>query len=68
MQGWLTVFTTGNPQEAELVRGLLIAHDIEAIVVDEGPSPYPSLAEMQVLVIADQQLRARYIVNKHRPA
>ena len=66
MAQWTLVFSSPGLPEAELVRGLLIAHDIEAIVIDQRPSAYPTLAEAEVYVEAEDLMRARYIVQKHR--
>lgn len=65
MGPWTTVFSTMNLPEAELIKGLLIAHDIEAIVIDQRPSPYPNLAEVNVMVQGEEVVRARFIVDKH---
>jgi hypothetical protein len=66
MAQWTLVFSSTGLPEAELVRGLLIAHDIEAIVIDQRPSAYPTLAAAEVYVDLDDVLRARFIVQKHQ--
>lgn len=35
MKPFITVFTTSNLGEAEIIKGMLINHNIEAIVVNE---------------------------------
>lgn len=66
MERWTLVFSSPGLAEAELVRGMLIAHDIEAFVMDKRPTAYPNLAEAEVYVDLDDAMRARYIVDKHR--
>ena len=66
MSQWTLVFSSPGLPEAELVRGLLIAHDIDAVVIDQRPTAYPTLAEAEVYVRPEDALRARFIVEKHR--
>lgn len=66
MRGWTIVFSTTSPHEAELVRGSLEAHGLDAVVMDQRPSPYPTLGEIHVYVATDDVMRALYLVRKHR--
>ena len=60
------MYTAADLVQAEMVRGLLIANGIEAIVVGDRHEPYPSIAEVNVLVFSEDLLRARYVVDKYR--
>lgn len=66
MVRWTLVFSSTDLAEAELMRGLLIAHGIEALVIDRRPAALPQLAEVEVYVRPDEALRARHIVEKQR--
>lgn len=66
MPQWMLLFSSPGLHDAELVRGLLIAHDIEAFVIDKRPTPYPVLAEAEVYVSEQDLMRARFIVEKHQ--
>lgn len=68
MPNWTVVFSTVSRHEAEIVKGLLENHDIQAVVMDVGPSAYPPLGETQVYVERDHVVRALYLVRKHREA
>ena len=68
MDNWTLVFRAGSQQEAEIVRGLLEAHDIRAVVMDEGSSTYPRLGESAVYVGRDDVMRALYLVRKEPDA
>lgn len=68
MDNWTLVFRAGSQQEAEIVRGLLEAHDIRAVVMGEGSSAYPPLGDTAVYVGRDDVLRALYLVRKEPEA
>ena len=67
MPNWTLVFSARDAREAQLVCGLLDSHGIRAVVLDQGSSPYPPLAEVGVYVDRDDVVRALYIVRQHAP-
>lgn len=65
----VVVFETRSQIEADVVRGLLETHGIQAIVTSGmGRSPFPttSVHEVRVAVNADQAAQARRIIESHR--
>ncbi len=66
MGSWTLVFTASSQHEAALVRGLLEANDIHAVVMDQSSSPYPPLGASEVYVASEDVVRALYLVRKHR--
>lgn len=66
MGSWTLVFTASSRHEAALVRGLLEAHDINAVVMDQSSSPYPQVGATEVYVPSEDVVRALYLVSKHR--
>jgi hypothetical protein len=68
MRGWSPIFSSPSPQEAELVRSMLEAHDLNAVILDQRSSPYPQVGETEVLVPQADVVRALYLVRKHREA
>lgn len=61
---WATVHRAATQQEAELVKGMLEANGIAAIVLHHGSSPYPFLGEAAVLVPRSDVVRALYLVRQ----
>lgn len=60
---WITLFTTSNPIEAELVKQALEEHNVEAIVLNKQDSSY-LFGEVQVLVRAKDAENAQlYLKN-----
>ncbi len=68
MGTWALVFSSPSVQEAEIVRGLLDDHGLNAVVMDQRSSAYPLVGEAQVYVQRDDVLQALYIVRKHQEA
>jgi len=67
--GALTVvFRTQSQSEADVVRGLLEAHGIAAMISsDLSRTPFPlSVGELQVMVGADDAVHASRIIESHR--
>ena len=62
------VFRTRSPIEADVVRGLLEAHDVDAMVAtDLTRTAFPmSLHEMRVMVKPEDADRARRLIESHR--
>lgn len=68
MGTWMVVFSSGSPQQAEMVRAMLEAHGIHAVVMDQRSSPYPLVGETELHVPQDDVMRALYLVRKHNEA
>lgn len=65
MRNWAAVFRSVSRPEAEIVRGLLEANGIHAVLLDAQPSAYPHLGECEVHVERGDVVRALYLVRKH---
>ncbi|HRD51486.1 MAG TPA: DUF2007 domain-containing protein [Flavobacteriales bacterium] len=61
---WAPVYQAASRAEAELVRGRLEEHGIDAIVIDTGSSAYPPLAQAAVHVRRADVMRALHEVGK----
>ncbi len=68
MGDWRPIFSGTSQHEALLVKGLLEAHGIISVVMDQGASPYPQVGDSQVYVRPDDVVRALYLVRKHHEA
>ncbi|MCB0769775.1 MAG: DUF2007 domain-containing protein [Flavobacteriales bacterium] len=68
MAHWTPIHTARDRHEAELVRGLLEANDIDAMIMDQRSSVYPMMGVIEVHVDRDAVLRALHLIrNEHRP-
>ena len=68
MTDLVTVFATQSPIEAEVVKGLLEAHGIAALLQSNMPRmPFPmALHELRLAVSSDNADRARRLIESHR--
>src|SRR5918992_6296632 len=68
MPDLIVIFRTPSPIEAEVVKGLLDAHGIAALVTSElSRTAFPfSLNELRVAVKEDDAANARRIIESHR--
>jgi ribonuclease III len=68
MPDLVVIFTTQSPIEADVVRGLLETHGIDAIVRSSMPlTSFPtSLHELRVTVKEEDAARARHVIDSHR--
>ncbi|HOP41875.1 MAG: DUF2007 domain-containing protein [Flavobacteriales bacterium] len=63
---WTEVYNTTDPHEAELLRGMLEAEEVQAFVMDHRSSAYPNLGEVKVMVPRELVVRAIHLVKKFR--
>ena len=68
MQDLIVVFRTPSPVEADVVRGLLEAHGIGAMITaDISSTPFPlAVSEHRVTVAADDADQATRLIESHR--
>lgn len=68
MPDLVVIFKTQSPIEADVVKGLLETHGIDAIVASDMPrTSFPtSVYELRVTVKEVDALRARWIIDSHR--
>src|SRR5215210_4934214 len=68
MADLVTVFRTQSPIEAEVVRGLLEAHGIDALLQSDMPrTSFPmALHELRLSVAEDEADRASRLIESHR--
>src|SRR5918992_5021277 len=68
MPDLVVVFRTQSPVEVEVVKGLLEAHGISALLQSDMPrTPFPmALHELRLAVTADSADRARRVIESHR--
>ncbi|MBL7957435.1 MAG: DUF2007 domain-containing protein [Flavobacteriales bacterium] len=65
---WTLVYSAGSLPEAELVRGRLQEHGIEALIMDQSARVYPQIGEVGIYVPRAQVLQALHLVrNPEKP-
>ncbi|MBP7497675.1 MAG: DUF2007 domain-containing protein [Bacteroidales bacterium] len=62
MQGWEKVYETHNLYQAEIIKSILNAEDIEAVIVNKQDSLY-LVGEVEVFVLSDNVVKANTIIS-----
>jgi hypothetical protein len=60
---WTPIHTALDRDEAELVKGLLGANDIDAIIFDQRSSIYPMMGRIEVQVDRDEVMHAMHAIS-----
>jgi hypothetical protein len=63
---WTCIFRTKQVYEAELRKGMLEEHDIEAIVINKKDSLY-LIGEAELYVRTDDVLQAKHLISRQDP-
>lgn len=65
---WILIFATDRPFEAELVKGMLLENDVNAVLINRQDSSYlqalPGRAEIYVHI--SQEAQALELINEGR--
>ncbi|MBP6390693.1 MAG: DUF2007 domain-containing protein [Flavobacteriales bacterium] len=64
---WILLTSMADRVQASLVVGMLEAHDIAAVLMDQQPSAYPMMGDVGVLVERQNLMTARHLMNSDRP-
>ena len=62
----MSVHTTTNEFEAEMIKGLLENEGISAVVLNRKDSAYVFLGEINIMVSTHDQIRAEQIIKEQR--
>lgn len=63
-KGWIKIYSTGELYKAELIKNLLMQHDIEAILINKKDSSYVMIGEVEVYVKQEVSMKAINIIEK----
>ena len=61
---WVKIYTTSQPQKADLVLTLLKEHEIEVVKLNKQDSSYLRFGEVELYIHADQFQEAVEIIIK----
>ena len=60
---WVKLYATSEGYKAELLKGMLFQHEIEAISINKKDSAY-LFGEIEIYVHADDALKAKRLINE----
>ncbi len=61
-KNWIKIYSTGVNYKAELLKGLLIENEIEAIIINKKDSIY-LFGELELYVHIDDVIKAKHILT-----
>ncbi|MCD4663650.1 MAG: DUF2007 domain-containing protein [Bacteroidales bacterium] len=61
-KNWAKIQSTGYSYEAEIIKGLLLENDIEAVIINKKDSVY-GFGELELYVQKNQVLKAKRILT-----
>ncbi len=61
---WVSIYTSAQLYEIEIIRGLLLENDIETYVMNRQDSSY-LFGEIDLLVNRDDYMKAKQIIQKN---
>lgn len=62
--GWVKIYTSTDFFKSEIVRQVLIDHEIDAVLIDKQGSPYP-IGQAEVYIHQDNVSKAEEIIEKN---
>lgn len=61
---WVLIYSAGNIQEAELIKGMLLEEGIECNIMNKKDSAY-LLGDVEIYVMAADEKTAKKLVDEH---
>lgn len=59
---WIKIYSTGVAYKAEILKGLLIENNIDAVIINKKDSSY-GFGELELYVNADDVVKAKHIIT-----
>jgi len=61
---WINIFDAGNIQEAEMIKGMLLAQGIECNIMNKRDSAY-LMGNVEIYVQQKDEISAKKLINEH---
>ncbi|MCB2221204.1 MAG: DUF2007 domain-containing protein [Bacteroidetes bacterium] len=62
---WVKIYTTTEGYKAEIIKGMLLQHGIESIIINKKDSAY-LFGELELYVSSDFAIKANRLVNEQK--
>jgi hypothetical protein len=63
-QNWITIKSTDQVYQLEILKGLLLQHDITSVVINKQDSSYMNFGEAEIKVLESDSEKALQIINQ----
>ncbi|MBI2268938.1 MAG: DUF2007 domain-containing protein [Bacteroidetes bacterium] len=64
-ENWVKIYSTTEVHTAELIKALLLDHDILCVIVNTQDSLYKSIGDAGLYVERDNVIKAKYIIDNN---
>ena len=61
---WITIKSSGQAYQLEILKGLLLQHDIISVVINKQDSSYMNFGEAELKVLESESEKALQIINE----
>jgi hypothetical protein len=62
---WIKIYTTANAPKAEIIKGMLNEHCINANILNKRDSEFPSLGDVEIYVEKSNESQAKQLIDEH---
>ncbi len=62
---WVKIFESGNVSHANIIRMMLIEHDIPCVLLDKKDSIYGTFGQAELYTQSEFVMRAIQLIKKH---
>jgi hypothetical protein len=63
-KNWITIKSTDQVYQLEILKGLLLQHDITSVVINKQDSSYMNFGEAELKVLESDSEKALQIINQ----
>jgi hypothetical protein len=63
-QNWITIKSTDQVYQLEILKGLLLQHDITSVVINKQDSSYMNFGEAELKVLESDSEKALQTINQ----
>ena len=64
VEDWVKIFSSTIPNQAEIIKGMLLEHEIESVILNKQDSSYLSFGDIEMYVHPDDVASANQLIEQ----
>ena len=64
VEDWVKIFSSTIPNQAEIIKGMLLENEIESVILNKQDSSYLSFGDIEMYVHPDDVARANQLIEQ----
>lgn len=64
VEDWVKIFSSTIPNQAEIIKGMLLENEIESVILNKQDSSYLSFGDIEMYVHPDDVTRANQLIEQ----